>query len=40
LVEPLKVIIELGVSEFDELGQRRAGEIAVLVVDRCTARGC
>jgi DDE domain len=30
----LKVIIELGVSEFDELGQRPAGEIAVLVVDR------
>ena len=33
LVETLKVIVELCVSEFDELGQRRAGEVAILVVD-------
>jgi hypothetical protein len=30
LVEALKVILELGVSDFDELGQGRPGEIAVL----------
>ena len=38
LVEPLKIIVELGVGEFDELGQRRAGEIAILVVDRLDPR--
>jgi hypothetical protein len=34
LVEPLQVIVELGIGEFDELRQRGAGEVAVLVVDR------
>jgi hypothetical protein len=34
LVETLKVILELGVSEFDELRQRGVGEITILVVDR------
>jgi hypothetical protein len=33
LVETLKVIIELGVSEFDELGERRASKVTILVVD-------
>ena len=32
LVKALKVIVERGVSRLDELGQRRAGEVAVLVV--------
>jgi hypothetical protein len=30
LVEPLQVVVELGVGEFDKLRQRRVGEIAVL----------
>ena len=34
LVEPLQIVVELGVGQFDELRQRRAGEVAVLVVDR------
>ena len=34
LVEALQIVIELGVSGFDELGQGRPREIAVLVVDR------
>jgi len=34
LVKPLQIVVELGVSQFDELRQRRAGEVAVLVVDR------
>jgi hypothetical protein len=34
LVQTLEVIVELGVGKFDELGQRCAGEVAVLVVDR------
>ncbi len=34
MVEPLQIVIELGVGKFDELGQGRAGEVAVLVVDR------
>ena len=38
LVEALKVILELGVSGFDQLGQGRPGEIAVLVVDRFDPR--
>ena len=42
MVKTLKVIVEPGVGTFDELGQRRAGEIAVLIVDRldpCTIDG-
>ena len=38
LVEALKIVIELGVSGFDELGQGRPGEIAILVVDRLDPR--
>ena len=38
LVETLKIVVELGVGELDELGQRRAREIAVLVVDRLDPR--
>jgi hypothetical protein len=34
LVEALKIVLELGVSGFDELGQRPPREIAILVVDR------
>jgi len=37
LVEALKIVVELGVSGFDELGQRRPREIAILVVDRLDA---
>src|SRR5271167_5164956 len=33
LVEALKIVIELGVSGFDELGKGRPREIAILVVD-------
>ena len=33
LVEPLHVIGELFIGRLDELGQRSAGEVAVLVVD-------
>jgi hypothetical protein len=35
---PLKIVLELGVSGFDELGQGRAREIAILVVDRLDPR--
>jgi hypothetical protein len=38
LVEPLQVIREFGVSLFDELRQRCAGEVAVFVVDRLDPR--
>src|SRR5512133_1240463 len=38
LFEALKIIVELGVSGFDELGQRRPREIAILVVDRLDPR--
>src|SRR6266851_6606130 len=38
LVEALKIVLELGVSGFDELGQRRPREIAILVVDRLDPR--
>ena len=34
LVEALKIILELGVSGFDELAQRGSREVAILVVDR------
>ena len=34
LVEALQIVVKLGVSHFDELCQGRAGEVAVLVVDR------
>jgi hypothetical protein len=34
LVEALKIVLKLGVGGFDELGQRRPREIAILVVDR------
>ena len=37
-VEALQVVVEPGVGELDELGQRCAGEIAVLVVDRLDPR--
>jgi len=33
LVEPLKIVLELGDGDFDGLGHRRAREIAILVVD-------
>ena len=33
-VEALKIVLKLGVSGFDELGQRRPREIAILVVNR------
>jgi hypothetical protein len=38
LVQTLQVIVELGVGEFDELGQRCTGEVAILVVDRLDPR--
>ena len=38
LVEALKIVLELGVGGFDELGQGRPGEIAILVVDRLDPR--
>jgi hypothetical protein len=38
LVEALKIVLELGVSGFDELGQGRPREIAILVVDRLDPR--
>jgi len=34
VVETLQVVVEPGVSQLDELGQRGAGEVAALVVDR------
>ena len=37
-VQTLQVIVKLGVGEFDELGQRCAGEVAILVVDRLDPR--
>ena len=37
-VEALEVVVELGVGELDELGQRRPREIAVLVVHRLDPR--
>jgi hypothetical protein len=37
LIETLKILVELGISELDELGQRGPGEVAVLVVDRLDA---
>jgi hypothetical protein len=32
------MVVELGVSRFDELGQRRPREIVILVVDRLNPR--
>ncbi len=37
LVKTLEVIVELGIGQFDKPGQRGAGEVAVLVVDRLDA---
>jgi hypothetical protein len=38
LVQTLKIVLKLGVSGFDELGQGRPREIAILVVDRLDPR--